>query len=74
VMPWWFQQKMSAAAEARLFDLGGDHSPFLSVPDELVARLLDIGTNGPAVGGQDIRRRLRDDERGAVMRHGSPDS
>jgi pimeloyl-ACP methyl ester carboxylesterase len=46
VMPWWFQQKMSAAAEARLFDLGGDHSPFLSVPDELVARLLDIGTNG----------------------------
>jgi hypothetical protein len=45
-MPWWFQQKMSAAAEARLFDLGGDHSPFLSVPDELVARLLDIGTNG----------------------------
>jgi pimeloyl-ACP methyl ester carboxylesterase len=46
VLPWWFQQKMSTAAGARLVDLGGDHSPFLSVPDELVAHLLDIGTNG----------------------------
>lgn len=46
VVPWWFQQKMSAAAGARLVDLGGDHSPFLSVPDELVAQLLDIGTHG----------------------------
>jgi pimeloyl-ACP methyl ester carboxylesterase len=46
VLPWWFQQKMSAAAGAGLVDLGGDHSPFLSVPDELVAHLLDIGTNG----------------------------
>jgi pimeloyl-ACP methyl ester carboxylesterase len=46
VVPWWFQQKMSAAAGARLVDLGGDHSPFLSVPEELVARLLDIGTDG----------------------------
>jgi pimeloyl-ACP methyl ester carboxylesterase len=43
VLPWWFQQKMSTAADAPLVDLGGDHSPFLSVPDELVARLLDIG-------------------------------
>ncbi len=46
VTPWWFQQKMSTAAGARLFDLGGDHSPFLSVPDELVAHLLAIGTDG----------------------------
>jgi pimeloyl-ACP methyl ester carboxylesterase len=41
-LPWWFQEKMSKAAEARLVELGGDHSPFLSVPDELVAGLLDI--------------------------------
>jgi pimeloyl-ACP methyl ester carboxylesterase len=46
VVPWWFQQKMSTAAGAPLVDLGGDHSPFLSVPDELVAHLLDIGSNG----------------------------
>jgi hypothetical protein len=26
--------------------LGADHSPFLSVPDELVAHLLDIGAAG----------------------------
>lgn len=46
VVPWWFQQKMSSAAGARLVDLGADHSPFLSVPDELVAHLLDIGADG----------------------------
>jgi pimeloyl-ACP methyl ester carboxylesterase len=46
VVPWWFQQKMSAAAGADLIDLGADHSPFLSVPDELVAHLLDIGARG----------------------------
>ena len=46
VVPWWFQQKMSTAAGAPLVDLGADHSPFLSVPDGLVAHLLDIGTNG----------------------------
>jgi pimeloyl-ACP methyl ester carboxylesterase len=46
VLPWWFQQKMSTAAGARLVDLGGDHSPFFSVPDKLVAHLLDIGTHG----------------------------
>lgn len=46
VVPWWFQQKMSSAAGARLVDLGADHSPFLSVPDELVAHLLDIGAAG----------------------------
>lgn len=41
VLPWWFQEKMSKAAGARLIDLGGDHSPFLSVRDDLVAHLLD---------------------------------
>jgi pimeloyl-ACP methyl ester carboxylesterase len=46
VLPWWFQQKMSAAAGARLVDLGGDHSPFLSVPDKLVDHLLEIGSKG----------------------------
>lgn len=48
VVPWWFQQKMSMAADARLVDLGGDHSPFLSVPEKLVTSLLDIGANIPA--------------------------
>lgn len=41
VLPWWFQEKMGEAAGARLIELGGDHSPFLSAPDELVAYLLD---------------------------------
>ncbi len=47
VLPWWFQQKMSTAADARLVDLGGDHSPFLSVPDKLVEHLLASGVDGP---------------------------
>jgi pimeloyl-ACP methyl ester carboxylesterase len=46
VLPWWFQAKMSEAAGARLVELHGDHSPFLSVPDELVARLLEIDVTG----------------------------
>jgi len=46
VVPWWFQEKMSTAAGASLIDLGGDHSPFLSVPDELITCLVDIGANG----------------------------
>jgi hypothetical protein len=44
VLPWWFQVKMSKAAGAQLVELEGDHSPFLSVPDDFVARLLEIET------------------------------
>jgi pimeloyl-ACP methyl ester carboxylesterase len=40
VLPWRFQQQMSAACGAALTALGGDHSPFLSAVDELVDRLL----------------------------------
>jgi pimeloyl-ACP methyl ester carboxylesterase len=40
VLPWSFQKKMSSACGATLIELGGDHSPFLSVPDKLVAHLL----------------------------------
>jgi pimeloyl-ACP methyl ester carboxylesterase len=46
VLPWWFQVKMSKAAGAQLVELEGDHSPFLSVPGDLVARLLEIETKG----------------------------
>ena len=46
VLPWWFQVKMSKAAGAQFVELQGDHSPFLSVPDDLVAYLLDIDLNG----------------------------
>jgi pimeloyl-ACP methyl ester carboxylesterase len=42
VLPWWMQEKMAKAAGAQLIELGGDHSPFLSVPDELVGQLLSI--------------------------------
>jgi hypothetical protein len=38
---------MSAAAGAELIELDGDHSPFLSVPDEFLAHLL----NGEANAG-----------------------
>jgi hypothetical protein len=41
VLPWWFPQKMSKGAGARLIELGGDHSPFLSTADDLVAHLFD---------------------------------
>lgn len=44
VLPWWLQVKMSNAAGAMMIELGGDHSPFLSVPDDLVARLFEIET------------------------------
>jgi pimeloyl-ACP methyl ester carboxylesterase len=44
VLPWWFQVKMSKAAGAQMVELEGDHSPFLSVPDDLVACLLEIET------------------------------
>jgi pimeloyl-ACP methyl ester carboxylesterase len=44
VLPWWLQEKMSKAAGARLIELSGDHSPFYSVPDELVGHFLDIET------------------------------
>jgi hypothetical protein len=33
---------MSKAAGAQLIELEGDHSPFLSVPEDLVAHLLEI--------------------------------
>lgn len=46
VLPWWFQEKMSKAAGAQFIELDGDHSPFLSVPDDLVARLLEIEPEG----------------------------
>jgi pimeloyl-ACP methyl ester carboxylesterase len=46
VLPWWLQVKMSKAAGAQMIELGGDHSPFLSVPDDVVARLLEIDVNG----------------------------
>jgi pimeloyl-ACP methyl ester carboxylesterase len=46
VLPWWFQVKMSKAAGAQLVELHGDHSPFLSVPNELVARVLEIDVTG----------------------------
>lgn len=41
-VPWWMQQEMSTAAGARFIELTGDHSPFLSVPHEFVAHLIDI--------------------------------
>jgi len=40
-LPWGFQEHMSSAAGAELIELGGDHSPFLSVPDEFLTYLLD---------------------------------
>ncbi len=46
VLPWWFQVKMSKAAGAQFVELQGDHSPFLSVPDDLVAYLLNVDLNG----------------------------
>lgn len=46
VLPWWFQIRMSEAAGAEFIELQGDHSPFLSVPDDLVACLLEIDRNG----------------------------
>jgi hypothetical protein len=46
VLPWWFQVKMSEAAGAQLVELRGDHSPFLSVPGDVVARLLEVDVNG----------------------------
>jgi pimeloyl-ACP methyl ester carboxylesterase len=45
-LPWWFQVKMSKAAGAQLVELQGDHSPFLSVPGDVVARLLEVDVNG----------------------------
>jgi pimeloyl-ACP methyl ester carboxylesterase len=50
VLPWWFQVKMSKAAGAQFVELHGDHSPFLSVPHELVARLLEIDVTGESYG------------------------
>lgn len=41
-VPWWMQQQMSKAAGADFIELTGDHSPFLSVPEELIAHLIDI--------------------------------
>lgn len=41
VLPWWLQVKMSNAAGAQMIELGGDHSPFLSVPDDVVGCLLE---------------------------------
>jgi hypothetical protein len=46
VLPWWFQVKMSEAAGAQLVELRGDHSPFLSVLGDVVARLLEVDVNG----------------------------
>ena len=46
VLPWWFQEKMSKAAGATLVELTGDHSPWLSAPEELVAQLLEIDRKG----------------------------
>ncbi len=46
VLPWKFQVEMSEAAGAQLIELDGDHSPFLSVPDDLVAHLLSMAANG----------------------------
>jgi hypothetical protein len=45
-LPWWFQVEMSKAAGAQLVELQGDHSPFLSVPADVVARLLEVDVNG----------------------------
>jgi len=42
ILPWWMQEKMTKAAGMPLVELDGDHSPFLSVPDELVGQLLSI--------------------------------
>lgn len=46
VLPWRFQLEMSNAAGAQFVELHGDHSPFLSVPDDLVAYLLETDSNG----------------------------
>jgi pimeloyl-ACP methyl ester carboxylesterase len=40
MLPWWLQQRMSQACGAELIELQGDHSPFLSVPNDLVRCLL----------------------------------
>jgi pimeloyl-ACP methyl ester carboxylesterase len=45
VLPWWFQVNMSQAAGAQFVELQGDHSPFLSIPDDLVAYLLNVDLN-----------------------------
>jgi pimeloyl-ACP methyl ester carboxylesterase len=42
VLPWWLQQQISNAAVADFAELSGDHSPFLSAPDELLAHLTHI--------------------------------
>lgn len=38
-VPWQLQLEMSARAEADLIELDGDHSPFMSATDDLVAAL-----------------------------------
>jgi len=42
VLPWWLQLQIAATTSAELIELGGDHSPFLSVPGELLAELTRI--------------------------------
>ena len=39
VVPWQFQQRAAADFGAEFVELSGDHSPFLSVPDELLVCL-----------------------------------
>ncbi|TAM65708.1 hypothetical protein [Mycobacterium sp.] len=38
-VPWQLQHEMSARAEAHFIELDGDHSPFMSATDDLVAAL-----------------------------------
>lgn len=41
-LPWWMQEQMTKASGVPLIEHSGDHSPFLSVPDELVGQLLNL--------------------------------
>jgi hypothetical protein len=46
VLPWRFQMKMNKAARAQLVEPSGGRSPFQSVADQIVARLLEVDVEG----------------------------